>query len=239
LLSAAGPAAISYLTLSQNLRSIQKRHEYPESFLLRTNQMSEKELVRRAQSGDFDAFVELVDSQKGRIYALARKMTGNEQDAEDIVQETLLKAIDNIEQFRGEASFGSWLYAIALNQGRKHLGLEKRTDLRPVEDYLPSTRSGNDHAAIRLFDWRDPHSQLEQEQLAQIIDEAIDELPLKYREAFLLRYYEELSVKEVADIIKQSEAATKSRILRARLALRDKLSSVFEELYGKEMPGIH
>jgi len=195
--------------------------------------MNESILVKKAQSGDFDAFVKLVDNYKGRIYALARKMTGNEQDAEDIVQETLLKAIDNIDQFRGEAAFGSWLYAIALNQARQFLGGQKHVDLKPIEEYLPTRDADEMHTSAHLFDWRDPHSLLESEELRGIIDAAIAELPLIYREAFLLRYFEELSVKEVAKILKESEAATKSRILRARLALRDILSSTFEARYGK------
>ena len=199
------------------------------------DRMNEKELVRQAQSGDFDAFAKLVDANKGRIFALARKMTGNDQDAEDILQETLLKAIDKIDQFRGEAAFGSWLYSIALNQARQHLGREKRADLMTIEEYLPAKGKGDAHGNSGLFDWRDPHTLLENEELSEIIDEAIGDLPVKYREAFLLRYFEELSVKEVARIIKQSEAATKSRILRARLALRDKLSTVFEVRYGKEL----
>ncbi|UCD62869.1 MAG: sigma-70 family RNA polymerase sigma factor, partial [Candidatus Zixiibacteriota bacterium] len=156
--------------------------------------MNEKELIARAQAGDFEAFTALVKANQSRVYALALKMTGNEQDAEDIVQETLLKAIDNIEQFRGESSFGTWLYAIALNQARAHLARQKQADLRPIEAYLP-TRSADDFhigEKHRLFDWKDPHQQLESEELRKIMDEVIGSLPLKYREAFLLRYFEEL-----------------------------------------------
>jgi RNA polymerase sigma-70 factor (ECF subfamily) len=147
--------------------------------------MDEKELVRKAKSGDFDAFAKLVDTSKGRIFALARKMTGNDQDAEDILQETLLKAIDKIDQFRGEAVFGSWLYSIALNQARQHLGREHSVDLKPIEEYLSTGEAGDTHRNSGLFDWRDPHALLENEELSEIIDEAVGELPVKYREAFL------------------------------------------------------
>jgi len=197
--------------------------------------MDEKILVQKAQSGDFDAFIELVEPYKGRIFGLARKMTGNQQDAEDIVQETLLKAIDNIDKFRGESAFGSWLYAIALNQARRHLGREKRTELQPIEEYLPNKGQGHSDDGHRLFDWKDPHELLEQEELRVILDDAIAELPVKYREAFLLRYFEEMSVKEVAKVIGESEAATKSRILRARVALRDSISKAFESEYEKKV----
>jgi RNA polymerase sigma-70 factor (ECF subfamily) len=193
--------------------------------------MDEKLLVQKAQSGDFDAFSTLVDAHKGRIFALALKITGNEQDAEDIVQETLLKAIDNIDKFRGESAFGSWLYAIALNQAKRHYGEEKRAELLPIEDYLPSVGAGDMHSSAKLFDWLDPHKILESDELRSIIDNALSELPPRYREVFLLRYYEELPVKEIAAITKQSVASAKSRILRARLALRDMLSQILEVKY--------
>ena len=80
---------------------------------------------------------------------------------------------------------------------------------------------------------------MESEELRKAIDSAVNSLPYKYREAFLLRYIEELPVKEVARLTGESEAAAKSRILRARLAMRNKLSSIFEEKYGKKMPGLH
>jgi len=197
--------------------------------------MDEKRLVKKAQSGDFDAFGQLIEKHKAKIYGLALKMTGNDQDAEDIVSDTLMKAIDNIDQFRGDAAFGSWLYSIALNEARKHLGHEKRKDLKPIEEYLPNKGGDHNHDTADLFDWKDPHELLEQEELRGIIDEAIAELPIIYREAFLLRYFEEMSVKEVAEVLNESEAATKSRILRARVALRDKLSKVFEEQYDKKL----
>ena len=198
---------------------------------------AEKELVARAQAGDFQAFTELIDAHKNKIWAVARKLTGNTQDSEDIVQETFLKAIDNIDKFRGESSFGTWLYTIALNLARAHFAKQKRTDLKPIEEYVPGGGSEtiNDHSHADLFDWRDPHKILESAQLKKIIDEALDELPYMYREAFVLRYFEEMSVKEVAEMIHESEAAAKSRILRARLALRDKLSKVFEDTYGQEL----
>ena len=154
-------------------------------FVCIDDRMNEKKLVRKAKSGDFDAFAELVDANKGRIFALARKMTGNDQDAEDILQETLLKAIDKIDQFRGEAAFGSWLYSIALNQARQHPGREKRADLKPIEEYLPTQGTGHAHRNSELFEWRDPHALLENEELSEIIHEAVGELPVKYREAFL------------------------------------------------------
>jgi RNA polymerase sigma-70 factor (ECF subfamily) len=202
------------------------------------NLMNEQQLVSRAKAGDFQAFMTLVDAHKGKIYGLAQKLAGNKEDAEDIVQDTLLKAIDKIDQFRGEASFGTWLYSIALNQARALFARSKQADLKPIEEYLPG---GNNHGesspdSAKLFDWGDPHQELEASELRRIIDEVVAELPYKYREAFLLRYIEELPVKEVAALIHESEAATKSRILRARLAIRDRLTTIFGERYAQRLP---
>ena len=202
--------------------------------------MSEKELVRRAQAGDFAAFTDLINAHKNKIYGLVRKLTGNQEDTEDIVQETFLRAIDKIDQFRGESSFGTWLYTIALNMTRAQYAKSRQAELRPIEDYVPNRNFGPENGAVDrdLFDWKDPHQILEESQLREFIQKALTELPYKYREAFILRYYQEMSVKEVAKAIKESEAATKSRILRARLALRESLSKIFEDNYGKEVPGI-
>lgn len=199
--------------------------------------MDERELIKRAQTGDFEAFTALVNDNKSRIYALALKMTANAQDAEDIVQETFLKAVDKIDQFRGESAFGTWLYAIALNQARAHLAKAKQADLKPIEQYLPTRSESEMHAGKnpQLFDWKDPHQKMENDQLRAIIDEGIAGLPVKYREAFLLRYHEELSIKEIAKIINESVASTKSRVLRARLALRDHISKVLEDRYGTQV----
>ena len=199
--------------------------------------MNEKELVQRAQAGDFKAFAELIGAHKSKIYGLARKLSGNDQDAEDIVQDTFLKAIDKIDQFRQEASFGTWLYTIALNESRAHFAKRKQSDLKPIEEYLPAGHAGDHQTADhhRLFDWQDPGRVMEKEELRRTIDRYIAELPYKYREAFVLRYVEEMSVKEVAKAINESEAATKSRILRARLALRDQLAEFFEERHDQKL----
>jgi RNA polymerase sigma-70 factor (ECF subfamily) len=197
--------------------------------------MDERLLIARAKDGDFSAFTELIDAHKAKIFALARRLAGNEQDAEDIVQDSLLKAIDNIDSFRGDSSFGTWLFSIALNEARGHLARQKRQDLLSIEEYLPSheSNSADKTAHHRLFDWDDPHSKMETSELSELLDEGLSELPYIYREAFVLRYVEELSVKEVAAMIGESDAATKSRILRARLALREHLAKRFEVQHGR------
>jgi RNA polymerase sigma-70 factor, ECF subfamily len=194
--------------------------------------MNERELINRMQAGDFEAFSELIDAHKDKLYALVHRLVGNKENAEDIIQETFLKAIDNIGQFRGESSFGTWLYAIALNLSRSHFAKQKETDLLPIEGYISSSDESHEGHS-QLLDWRDPHKVLEIKEIRESVNSALSKLPIKYREAFLLRYYNEFSVKEVAKLIGESEAAAKSRILRARLALRDYLSKAFEDRYGK------
>lgn len=188
--------------------------------------MNERELIIAAQSGDFDAFSKLIGEHKDKIYRLALKLTNNREDAEDILQDTFLKAIDNIDKFRLESSFGTWLYSIALNHFRSGVAKDKRMDLRPIEEYLPD--SHNDGAA-NLFDWGDPHDHFEKKQIMEIIESGLAEMKYIYSAPFILRYMEDMSVKEVAEILKLSIPATKSRILRARLALRDRLSQSFQE----------
>ncbi len=197
--------------------------------------MDERQLIARAQSGDFEAFTDLINAHKDKVYALARRLAGNNEDAEDIIQETFLKAIDNIDKFRGDSSFGTWLYSIALNQSRAHYAKEKHMELRPIEEYLPSGDHSDSERHAKLFDWQDPHTMLEASELRSIIEEGLAGLPHIYREAFLLRYQNDLSVKEVAELIGESEAAAKSRILRARLALREFLSERFEGVYGGQV----
>jgi RNA polymerase sigma-70 factor, ECF subfamily len=199
--------------------------------------MNEKQLIERAKSGDFSAFMELIDAHKIKVFSLVRRLAGNEQDAEDIMQDSLLKAIDKIDTFRGDSSFGTWLYAIALNEARGHLLREKQRDLKSIEDYIPMHSGGSEReeSSHSLFEWDDPHRKLESKELQNIIEEGLVNLPYDYREAFVLRYIDELSVKEVAALIRESEAATKSRILRARLALRDSLARKFEVNHDRQM----
>ena len=84
--------------------------------------MDERKLIEQAQAGDFDAFNRLIEAHKDKIFRLALKLSGNKEDAEDILQDTFLKAVDNIDKFRMEASFGTWLYTIALNTFRAKAG---------------------------------------------------------------------------------------------------------------------
>ncbi len=190
--------------------------------------MNERELVKAAQSGDFDAFSSLISFHKDKIYRLALRLTGNREDAEDIMQDTFLKAVDNIDKFRLESSFGTWLYTIALNTFRAKAGEGKKMPMKTIEEFMPAGHS-HDHASAGLLDWGDPHRLFEQKQISEIIESSLDKMPHRYSIPFVLRYMEELPVKDIAELLKLSVPATKSRILRARLALRERLTSAFKE----------
>jgi len=193
-------------------------------------QIKEKELVQRAQSGDYGAFTDLIEEYRAKIYGLALKLSKNREDAEDVFQETFLKAIDNIKQFRAEASFGTWLYTIAVNIVRAKYARESKTDLLPIEDYLPAKHGHADEDSSQLLDWNDPLSRLSSQETQQRLDAAVKELPTMYRIPFILRYVMDMPVQEVADTLKISLPAIKSRILRARLALRKALNDYFLEV---------
>jgi len=192
-------------------------------------QTDEKELVRQAQSGDFKAFTRLIEGYRPKIFGLALKLSKNREDAEDIFQETFLKAIDNIKKFRAESSFGTWLYTICVNVVRAKYARDSKGELLTLDEYLPSGHEHSDPDAPQLFDWNDPLSKMADDEVKDKLDKAIHELPLKYRIPFLLRYTQDMSVQEVADALHIKLANAKSRILRARMALRQSLNDYFSQ----------
>jgi RNA polymerase sigma-70 factor, ECF subfamily len=191
-------------------------------------QRNEAELVRKAQAGDFNAFGRLIEQYRPKIYGLALRLSKNRQDAEDIFQDTFLKAIDNIRRFRGDSSFGTWLYVIALNIVRARYKNRDRKELLPLDSYLPE-HTGHEGAEAELADWNDPLTRLAADELRDRLQAALDRLPLKYRMPFVLRYTQDMSVAEVASVLGLSTAAAKSRILRARLALQSFLHDLYIE----------
>jgi len=188
--------------------------------------MNEKELILAARGGDRDAFNELISNYTDRIYRLAWKLSGNQEDAEDIFQETFLKAVDNIDSFRLESTFGTWLYSIAMNVMRTCFAKRKRMQLGPIEDFLPDHANG---VNSKLLDWGDPHDLFENAQLREMIDSFLSRMSPENSTPFVLRYMEDMSVKDVAEVMGLSVPAVKSRILRTRFALREYLSEKFRE----------
>jgi len=183
-------------------------------------------LVSRAQAGDESAFAELVGRYERSIFRLARNITQSAEDAEDVLQETFLKAYEHLEEFRGDSKFYTWLVRIAVNQAL--MKLRKRKSDRAVS--LDETIDTGDDTVVReIAVWAgDPEQLYSQEELRNILASAIDSLPPVFRTVFALRDIEELSTEETAQILNLSVPAVKSRLLRARLRLREKLTRYFK-----------
>jgi RNA polymerase sigma-70 factor (ECF subfamily) len=192
-------------------------------------QPSDTELVRRAKAGDMAAFESLVLRFERRVFTLALRITGNQHDAEDVTQQTFLSALENLDGFRGDASFGTWLSRIATHAALKVI--RKRKGLPTVSlDGEHDDPNGARPAPMPevIADWRQtPEELLRHRETRRILDEALGQLDEKHRAVFLLRDVEGLSVKETAEALGLSEANVKVRLLRARLQLRELLTRAF------------
>jgi RNA polymerase sigma-70 factor, ECF subfamily len=179
------------------------------------------------QSGDRAEFARLVDAYSGPIYRLALKMLNDPQDAEDVLQETFIKAYRALQTFEGRSSLSTWLYRIAVNEALMRLR-QRKPDQVSI-DAERETEEG-EREPIQIVDWRAlPEEELLSAETRQVMDHAIQRLPATLRSVFLLRDIEGLSVRETAEALEVSEGVVKTRLLRARLNLRDQLSAYFNE----------
>lgn len=189
---------------------------------------SEQISIDALRSGDRGEFALLVDAYSGPIYRLALKILGNTQDAEDVLQNTFLKALQGLQTFEGRSSLSTWLYRIAVNEAlmliRKHKPQVQLSDLE-VED-----EEGGGFAPLEFTDWCClPEEEFVSAESRQALDNAIQRLPETLRVVFLLRDIEGLSIQETCEVTGLSETAVKTRLLRARLRLRELLSSYYGE----------
>jgi RNA polymerase sigma-70 factor (ECF subfamily) len=183
-------------------------------------------LVARAREGDTRAFGELVRRYEGKIFRLAQHITQNREDAEDVLQETFLKAYEHLDQFKGDSKFYTWIVRIAVNQALMKLR-RRKTDKSVSLDETIDT--GEDTITREIAAWdEDPEQRFSREELGEILDTAVDSLEPPYRSVFVLRDIEELSTEETAEALNLSVPAVKSRLLRARLQLREKLTRYFK-----------
>jgi len=190
--------------------------------------VSDEILVKKSQKGDYPSFEELVKRYEKKIYNLAYRIMGNKEDASDVLQETFLQAFKKLATFKGKAKFSTWLYRIAVNicLMRKRKGKKMET----VSLDVPILTKKEDEIKRELRDdWSEnPLATLENKEVKKTLSEAIDSLPEEYRTVFLLRGLNGLSNEEVAEVLKISLPAVKSRLHRARLFLRDRLSQYFQ-----------
>ncbi|MBN1438020.1 MAG: sigma-70 family RNA polymerase sigma factor [Anaerolineales bacterium] len=186
---------------------------------------SESALLERVRAGDQRACAECVEIHAPGIYRLALRMMRNESDAEDVVQETFLSAFKGIDRFDGRSQLRSWLYRIAYNAALMRL---RRT--APETVAVDEAADPEDGATVpqALFDWRDhPEAELERAEARAELERAVRELPEKLRAAFVMRELENLSTEEAAAALNVSEDVVKTRLHRARLWLRERLTAYF------------
>ncbi len=188
-------------------------------------------LLERAQSGDMAAFERLVELHRDRVFALALRMTRSEADAAEIAQDTFLSAYQNLHSFRGDAAFGSWVHRIAANHTLMRLRHRRVVKAAEAELQGPEFNERGSLAEYPQQDWskRADEKALDAE-LGEAIKQATERLPDGYREVFLLKDVEGLSYEEIAEITGDSVPAIKSRLHRARLAMRETIDTFYNGL---------
>src|SRR5579863_10232552 len=196
-----------------------------------THLENEAALVAEARAGKTEAFTTLVRQYDRYIYRLALNITGNPQDAEDVLQESLLKAYTKLGQFHGESRFYTWLVRIAVNEAL--MKLRKRGSEKTVSLDEPIEGDEQDLIPREVEDWSDnPEQRYGKIELERILRETIDKLEPQFRTVFVLRDVENLSTEETAEMMGLSVPAVKSRLLRARLKARELLSQYFKKANG-------
>jgi RNA polymerase sigma-70 factor (ECF subfamily) len=193
-----------------------------------TSQTGTDESVLLAQSreGDTRAFAELVRRYEGKIFRLAQHITQNREDAEDVLQETFMKSYEHLDQFKGDSKFYTWIVRIAVNQALMKLRRRKTDKSVSLDEQIDT---GEDTIVREIAAWdEDPEQQFSREELGGILDRAVQSLEPPYRSVFVLRDIDELSTEETAEALGLSVPAVKSRLLRARLQLREKLTRYFK-----------
>ncbi len=187
-------------------------------------------LLQRAQSGDMSAFEALVERHRDKVFSLALRMTRSEPDAAEVTQDTFLAAFQNLERFRGEAAFGSWVHRIAANHALMRLRRSKVQRSAEAELRGPEFNERGSLIQMPEVDWvRGVDEQALNAELRQAIEAATDTLPDGYREVFLLKDVDGLSYEEIAEITGESVPAIKSRLHRARLQLRAAIDDFYRD----------
>lgn len=190
-------------------------------------QFDESALVARAKAGDDLAFTELIAHYERRIFRLAKHITQSDEDAEDVLQESFMKAYTNLEGFQGNSKFYTWLVRIAVNEALMKLRKRKSDRSVSLDEQLDT---GEDTIVREIAVWEEtPEQKYSQDEMRGILDQAIGTLEPIYRIVFQLRDVEELTTEETADALGISIPAVKSRLLRARLQLREKLTRFFQK----------
>lgn len=180
--------------------------------------MTEQELVQRAQKGDEDAFAQLMRENETRIYNLTLRMTGNEQDALDLAQEAFFNAWRGLKFFKGDSTFSTWVYRLASNACIDHLRRKKRR--QDISAPMPVVDEEDDRPPDIPDERYAPEQVLERKQLRQAVSEGLNRLSDEHRQVLIMRELDGLSYQEIGQVLGLEAGTVKSRIARARLALR-------------------
>ena len=198
-----------------------------QSKAIETAVSDELALVQAAKQGDVGAFEQLVKRYDRNIFRIAQHITQNREDAEDVVQDAFLKAYENLDQFQGNSKFYTWLVRIAVNESLMKLRRRKTSKTVSMDEDV-ETEEGS--MPREFADWSpDPEQQYGQSELSEILRKTIQGLPAGFRTVFVLRDVEGLSTEETAEMLDLSIPAVKSRLLRARLQLRERLNKYFKK----------
>jgi RNA polymerase sigma-70 factor (ECF subfamily) len=189
--------------------------------------------LQALKAGDKEAFARLVDETSGHIYRVALQITGNPLDAEDVLQETYLKAFRALPEFEGRSSLTTWLYRIAVNEALMSIRRRKPMALS-VEEGCPEPDAESDGMEIVDFCCL-PEGELLSGEAQRFMDRTIQQLPDTLRTVFVMRDLEGLSIQETAEALGLSENNVKTRLLRARLRLRQELSIYFGRKLAEEL----
>jgi len=198
----------------------------PQTSAFEASRHEDFHLVQIAKEGDLEAFEALTTRYERKIYSLALRLLRQQQDAEDVTQQTLLSALENLKGFRGDASVSTWLLRIATHAALKVIRKRKGLELVSL-DAAAEARDENGPVPHPEYiaDWRQsPEELVQKNEINHLLDEALAQLDEKHRLVFLLRDMEGFSVKETAAALGLTEANTKVRLLRARLQLRELLT---------------
>ncbi len=183
-------------------------------------------LVAQAKAGSAAAFEELVNRYERNIFRLAQHITQNREDAEDVLQDAFLKAYTHLGDFQGDSRFYTWLVRIAVNESLMRLRKRKPGRTVSLDEYVETE---DDLMPREVEDWGDtPEETYAQTELQGILASAIDSLDPPFQTVFLLRDVEQFSTEETAQMLHLSVPAVKSRLLRARLKLRQRLDKIFK-----------
>ena len=183
----------------------------------------ESELVQQAGEGCKEAFYRLVQPCERALFAAAMGILNNEADAEEAAQEAVLKAFTNISRFRGECKFSTWIIQICINEARLKIRKARKRLYESIDE--PENGEDGDYFPRDFADWREiPSEALERKELRDALQRAMASLPAKYREVLILRDIQHLSIEETAQVLGIGAGNVKTRLLRARLQMRDALA---------------